>query len=76
MLVDTEFVNANKLVRLENRRDVKGWIEILYIKSDKDVTLLAYHKIGLAIFWFINIIKYYQGLILAYFMCKWASESL
>lgn len=55
-LVDTEFANARKLTQLDNRKDVQRWIKTLYTQSDKNVTLLAYHKIDTAILWFVNTI--------------------
>lgn len=44
-LISINFVNANKPVQLDNRRDVYGWIETLYSKNNKNITSIVYYKI-------------------------------
>lgn len=53
------FLNANKLVQLNNRQDKQRQIKTFYIKNNKDIILLAYYKMDLAILQFINITRYY-----------------
>lgn len=75
-LVGTNFANVSKLVQLDNRWDVQGWIKILYTRDSRDMTLFTYHKIDLIIFWFINTTRCCQRLILACFICKQAFQYL
>lgn len=49
-LVNIEFANIRKLISLDNRRDVKGQIETLFTKNNKDINLLSYHILDPAIF--------------------------
>ncbi len=75
-LVGINFANVSKPVQLDNRRDMQGWIETLYARGSRDVILSVYHKIDLAILWFIITTECCWRLILTCFKCKQAFQYL